>query len=113
MANGDGKLRHPAVKMMEERLAKLKGRITLAEVMVSITGLEFAYSQAPKRMKSVIMGFWSLNVAIGNLLVVFIFQIFKDYTAAGRFWVFAALMFAAAALFGLRSAFYRYQDYTQ
>ncbi len=43
--------------------------ITLAEVMVSITGLEFAYSQAPKKMKSVIMGFWLLNVTIGNLLV--------------------------------------------
>jgi POT family proton-dependent oligopeptide transporter len=37
--------------------------ITVAEVMVSITGLEFAYTQAPKRMKSIIMGFWMLTVA--------------------------------------------------
>ena len=38
--------------------------------MVSITGLEFAYTQAPKKMKSTIMGFWLLNVTMGSLLVV-------------------------------------------
>ena len=32
--------------------------ITTAEVLVSITGLEFAYTQAPRAMKSTIMGFW-------------------------------------------------------
>ena len=90
--------------------------ITVAEVMISITGLEFAYSQAPKRMKSVIMGFWLLNVTIGNLLVVLITYWFADMSKnrlAQFFWVFAALMAGAAGLFGLRAAFYKYQDYTQ
>jgi POT family proton-dependent oligopeptide transporter len=40
--------------------------ITSAEVMVSITGLEFSYSQAPKTMKSVIMAVWLLSVSLGN-----------------------------------------------
>lgn len=40
--------------------------ITSAEVMVSITGLEFSYAQAPKTMKSVIMAVWLLSVSLGN-----------------------------------------------
>ena len=45
--------------------------MTQAEVMVSITGLEFAYTQAPRKMKSTIMGFWLLSVALGNKIVEF------------------------------------------
>ena len=40
--------------------------LTAAEVMVSITGLEFAYTQAPKRMKSVIMALFLMSVSLGN-----------------------------------------------
>ena len=43
--------------------------LTMGEVMVSITGLEFAYSQAPRRMKSTIMGLWLLTVTLGNVFV--------------------------------------------
>src|SRR5262249_40629462 len=34
--------------------------LTVGEVMVSVTGLEFAYTQAPKTMKSTVMSFWNL-----------------------------------------------------
>jgi len=40
--------------------------VTAAEIMVSITGLEFSYAQAPKTMKSVIMAVWLLSVSLGN-----------------------------------------------
>ena len=40
--------------------------ITAAEIMVSITGLEYSYAQAPKTMKSVIMAVWLLSVSLGN-----------------------------------------------
>ena len=43
--------------------------LTTAEVLVSTTGLEFAYSQAPTSMKSTLMSFWLLTAAIGNLFV--------------------------------------------
>ena len=86
--------------------------MTQAEVMVSITGLEFAYTQAPKRMKSTIMGFWLLTVALGNTLVVFVTKL-PDMPLRKFFWVFAGLMGLAAVAFGLRAAFYRYKDYTQ
>ena len=44
--------------------------LTFGEVLVSATGLEFAYSQAPLAMKGVIMSFWQLSVTIGNLWVL-------------------------------------------
>ncbi len=43
--------------------------LTTAEVLVSTTGLEFAYSQAPESMKSTLMSFFYLTNAVGNLLV--------------------------------------------
>ena len=44
--------------------------LTFGEVLVSATGLEFAYSQAPLAMKGAIMSFWNLSVTIGNLWVL-------------------------------------------
>ncbi|MEX0810678.1 MAG: POT family MFS transporter [Chitinophagales bacterium] len=40
--------------------------LTAAEVMVSITALEFSYTQAPNSMKSFIMGLYMLSVSLGN-----------------------------------------------
>lgn len=41
--------------------------LTASEVMVSITGLEFAYTQAPKNMKSIVMALFLLSVSLGNV----------------------------------------------
>ena len=87
--------------------------ITLAEVMVSITGLEFAYTQAPKSMKSIIMGFWLLSVSFGNVIAAFIFKTFKDLSLSETFWVFAGLMMVAGIIFGIISYFYQYQEFPQ
>lgn len=46
--------------------------ITMGEIMFSITGLEFSYSQAPSSMKSVVQAAWLLTTAFGNLIVVII-----------------------------------------
>lgn len=43
--------------------------LTVAEVMVSIVALEYAYTQAPKTMKSLLMCFYLGAVAIGNFFV--------------------------------------------
>lgn len=48
--------------------------ITLAEVMFSITGLEFSFTQAPASMKSVLQSVWLLTVAFGNLIVVLVVE---------------------------------------
>ena len=86
--------------------------MTQSEVMVSITGLEFAYTQAPARMKSTIMGFWLLTVALGNKLVAIMTKL-PDMSLVRFFWLFAGLMAAAAVIFGIRALFYTYKDYSQ
>lgn len=86
--------------------------ITFGEVLVSATGLEFAYSQAPLRMKSALMAFWSLSVTVGNLWVLLVDAGVKGervnaaVTGAGwgvtafQMFFFAAFALAAAAAFG-------------
>ncbi len=41
--------------------------ITAGEILFSITGLEFAYSQAPDSMKSVFQAAWLFTTAAGKL----------------------------------------------
>jgi POT family proton-dependent oligopeptide transporter len=85
--------------------------LTMGEVLVSITGLEFAYSQAPRRMKSTIMGLWLLTVALGNVFVAAISR--TRLAAASSFWLFAALGAGGALLFGVRAYFYQGREYVQ
>ncbi len=40
--------------------------LTMAEVMVSVTHLEFAYTQAPKRIKSIVMCTYLGAISLGN-----------------------------------------------
>lgn len=43
--------------------------LTISEILVSTTGLEFAYTQAPAHLKSLITSFWNLTIFAGNMLV--------------------------------------------
>ena len=86
--------------------------MTLSEVMVSITGLEFAYTQAPRRMKSTIMGFWMLSVWAGNMLVAFLSR-FEGLELVDFFWLFAALMAGAAVIFSVVAWLYKGRSYVQ
>ena len=88
--------------------------LTTAEVLISTTGLEFAFTQAPKAMKSTITGYWQLTVAIGNLLVVFITAAFggghgDESVSSGRFMMYAGLTAVVTVIFSIIAAFYRYR----
>jgi POT family proton-dependent oligopeptide transporter len=89
--------------------------LTVAEVLVSTTGLEFAFREAAPSMKSTIMGFWNLTVAIGNLLVMAITRMLesedgKGSVTPGRFLMYAGLTFAVAIVFMLIASRYKYRD---
>jgi POT family proton-dependent oligopeptide transporter len=79
--------------------------LTSAEVMVSITALELSYTQAPRRMKSVVMAAFFLSVFLGNLFtsVVNFAIVAPDGTTrldgASYFWFFTGVMLLTALLF--------------
>lgn len=83
--------------------------ITIGEVMFSITGLEFSYSQAPANMKSVLQAGWLLTVAFGNVIVLIVAE------GAGlkqwkEFLLFASLLLGVCIIFSIMSYFYTYVD---
>jgi POT family proton-dependent oligopeptide transporter len=93
--------------------------LTLGEVLVSASGLEFAYSQAPKSMKGVIMAFWYLAVTVGSLWVLIVNASVKNEAVLGhiastglgvmafQMYFFAAFAFVAAVVFGWYATRYR------
>ena len=97
--------------------------LTLGEVLVSATGLEFAYSQAPQAMKGALMSFWLLAVTVGNLWVLIVNSAVKNATVtqliastgfgvtAFQMFFFAGFAFVAALLFGLCARSYRVVDH--
>ena len=80
--------------------------LTVGEVLVSVTGLEFSYTQAPKAMRSTIMSLWLLTVALGNLLTAVLTRLVW-LEGAAYFWLFAGLMLVAA--FAFREVARRYR----
>jgi POT family proton-dependent oligopeptide transporter len=84
--------------------------ITCSEVMVSITGLEFAYTQAPRSMKSTIMSFWLLTVFVGNLLDAYVAKI-NVFQGAMFFYFFAGLMFLVSLIFIVSASRYKVKNY--
>jgi len=80
--------------------------LTVGEVLVAVTGLEFSYTQAPRAMRSTIMSIWYLTVVVGNGLTAIISKIVV-VQGAGYFWIFAGLMLAAAIGFRQVARSYR------
>ena len=91
--------------------------LTSGEVMVSITCLEFSYTQAPKTMKSFIMAFFMLSVSLGNLFtsgVNFFIQNpdgSSKLAGADYFLFFTVLMLVTALLFSFVVRHYRGRSY--
>ena len=81
--------------------------LTSAEVMVSITALEYSYTQAPKTMKSMIMAFFMLSISLGNIFTSAVnFFIQQEdgslmLEGASYFWFFTLLMAVTGVLFAL------------
>ncbi|XP_059162043.1 solute carrier family 15 member 2-like isoform X2 [Physella acuta] len=81
--------------------------ITIGEILFSITGLSFAYSQAPPSMKSVLQAAWLLTVAFGDLVVIIVAETQIMPTQSSEFFMFAGLMALDTLLFIVMAYFYK------
>lgn len=82
------------------------------EVMLSATALEFAFSQAPAQLKSIIMSFWLMTIAGGHFLIAVFTNLnerFVKAKGAAEFFFYATLMLVVAGVFMLCAARYRKQ----
>ncbi|MGO8929768.1 MAG: MFS transporter [Limisphaerales bacterium] len=80
------------------------------EVMLSATALEFAFSQSPERMKSIVMSFWLMTMAGGHFLVAVFTNLNSNYVharGAVEFYFYAALMVVVAVAFIFLATRYR------
>lgn len=79
--------------------------LSAGEVLVSITGLTYAYTQAPKSMKSTMTAIWLLTVAAGNYFDVLINGnianggYFSKFVGADYYWLFAGICGAFLLVF--------------
>ena len=93
--------------------------LTSAEVMVSITGLEFAYTQAPRQMKSFILSLFLLTVSLGNFLTSGVTWALTSETGHARLnmtqelWFWAGLIFVAAVIYVPVAKWYQPKEYLQ
>jgi len=91
--------------------------LTSAEVMVSITCLEFSYTQAPKTMKSFVMAFFMMSIAAGNLFTSAVNFFIQNEDGSSKlagadyYWFFTLLMFFTAVLFTQAVRFYKGKTY--
>ena len=93
--------------------------LSAGEVMVSISGLEFAYTQAPKHMKAMVQAIYLLSVSAGNLFtaLVHVFIANPDgtvkLTGAAYYNFFAAISIGCVALYVFVAKAYKEKSYLQ
>jgi POT family proton-dependent oligopeptide transporter len=93
--------------------------LTAAEVMVSVTALEFAYTQAPRKMKSLIQSVELLAVSIGNAFAAVVNNVItnEDGTSklpgASYYWFFVISMLLTGFIFIPVARWYKPKEYIQ
>lgn len=90
--------------------------LTVAELLVSVTSLEFMYSQAPVRMKSFIMSIYLLAISLGNIYATFYNQLIKGTrweSGPNYFILWIFLMLGATVVVIIGSMFYREKTHMQ
>lgn len=93
--------------------------LTAAEIMVSITCLEFSYTQAPKKMKSFIMAVYLLSISLGNFFTAAVNAYIQNADGSTRlpgadyYWFFTIAMLVTAVVFIPIARRYPVKNYIQ
>ncbi|MGI4805960.1 MAG: MFS transporter [Janthinobacterium lividum] len=83
--------------------------LSAGEVMVSITGLEYAYTQSPPSMKSTMTAIWYITYSVGSFFNSVVTKsisengMFSVFTGASFYWLFVAICFSFVIIFVLVS----------
>jgi POT family proton-dependent oligopeptide transporter len=86
--------------------------LTFAEILVSTTGLEFAYTQAPREMKSVVQSLWLVTNTLANVAVA-IAAALNIFKGSAQFFFYAGLATLAGVGMALMARRYKVRDYYQ
>jgi POT family proton-dependent oligopeptide transporter len=81
--------------------------ISIAETMVSVTALEFAYTQAPKSMKGTIMSLWFLTLGSGSFVTSLVRTNVAFASGTNYFLFWAAFMLLGSIAFAIVAALYK------
>ncbi len=93
--------------------------LTAAELMVSITSLEFAYTQAPNKMKSLIQALNLLSISLGNIIAAVVNVVIENpdgtskLPGASYYWFFAIAMLVTSFVFIPVALWYKPKDHIQ
>jgi len=86
--------------------------ITVAEILFSITGYEFSYSQAPLSLKAIIQSLWLLMIAFGDLIDIGLVNLVNVFEQQEDFYfLLAGLMMALMLVFIFLAYRYTYVYY--
>ena len=72
--------------------------LAIAEILVSLTCLEYAYTHSPKSMKSTMSALYLLGISLGNIFVSMVNGsiadggFFAQYTGASYYWLFIGIL---------------------
>jgi proton-dependent oligopeptide transporter, POT family len=86
--------------------------LTTAEILISVTGLEFAYTQAPREMKGIIQSLWLITTTLANVAVAIASNL-NVFTGAGQFFFYAAFAVLAGVALALMARRYKVKEYFQ
>jgi POT family proton-dependent oligopeptide transporter len=89
----------PHVHRRNPGLSPLASLTAAAASQVSITGLEFAYSEATPSLKSSMMSLFLATTAVGDLLTGAVYSSFARLPRAAMFFLFAGFMLLTFAAF--------------
>jgi POT family proton-dependent oligopeptide transporter len=92
--------------------------LTASEIMVSITGLEFSYAQAPKKMKSFVMALFFCPFALGNLFTAAVNELNEHngrlvFSYVDYYVFYTGLMLVASVLFIFVARKFKSQTFIQ
>ncbi|MFI3244425.1 MAG: MFS transporter [Akkermansia sp.] len=73
--------------------------LTVSEILVSTTGLEYAYVAAGKRLKSTVISFWYLASTAGNLLIVVLSSLVSDPASVSTFLLYGFMSIIVGLIF--------------